>query len=371
MNNLLFDNLEIRRFRTFNYIKVEQLGHVNLFLGKNNVGKSTLLEALWLHARMGSPEVIQTILEERDEPRVLRHGRESEPTPWSLFHGHPPLERISSSIQIGRIGAPDSALVLSIVWLSESMGEGLGLEKNEFTGAEFPDHQEGKTLTPALEVKYGSMRRLLRLDKTLSGLRRWWSLQDRSNQDFSTPCIFIGPHGLDHVILQSLWEKVALSDAKNDVIEAMRIIAPEIDDFALLPSDSGASSIRVRVRNEEAPIPLKTMGDGMNRLFRLGIALAGARDGILLVDEIENGIHWTALPDLWKFILKVARRLHVQVFATTHANDCLKSFHHGTGATEDMTGVAARIEKKEGEFVAEIFDENRLAVIVKEGIEIR
>lgn len=348
MNNLLFDNLEIRRFRTFDYLKVERLGHVNLFLGKNNVGKSTLLEALWLHARMGSPDVIQTMLEERDEPRELRYGQESEPTPWSLFHGHPPLERISSSIQIGRIGAPDSALILSIIWLSDSM------EK-----------------TPALEVKYGSMRRLLRLDKTFSGLRRWWSLQNRSDQDFSTPCTFIGPNGLDDGVLKSLWEKVALSDAKNDVIEAMRIIAPETDDFALLPSDSRTSSIRVRVRGEEAPVPLRTMGDGMNRLFGLGIALVGARDGILLVDEIENGIHWTALPDLWKFILKVAGRLNVQVFATTHSNDCLKAFYHGTRAASGITGVAARIEKKEEEFIAEIFDESRLAVIVREEIEIR
>lgn len=113
MTTPLFDSLEIRQFRAFDYIKIEQLGHVNLFLGKNNVGKSTLLEALCLHANLGSPQIIQWILDGRDEPGEVRHGNTVDPTVWSLFHGHPALERIKESIQIGRVGAPDSALSLS------------------------------------------------------------------------------------------------------------------------------------------------------------------------------------------------------------------------------------------------------------------
>ncbi len=109
----------------------------------------------------------------------------------------------------------------------------------------------------------------------------------------------------------------------------------------------------------------------MNRLFGLGMALACAKNGILLVDEIDNGIHWSVLPEVWKFIVKVAKRLNVQVFATTHSNDCLLGFHQGTKDDSSMDGVAVRIEKKNGEFNVEIFDENRLAIIVKEGIEIR
>ncbi len=68
MSEPLFDNLEIRQFRAFDYIKIDQLGHINLFLGKNNVVKSTLLEALWLYANLGSPEVMRANLDGRDEP---------------------------------------------------------------------------------------------------------------------------------------------------------------------------------------------------------------------------------------------------------------------------------------------------------------
>jgi len=263
MTDVLFDNLEIRQFRAFDYLKIEQLGNINLFLGKNNVGKSTLLEALWLYANIGSPEIIQAILEGRDETRELRRGSTSEPTMWSLFHGHPALEQISSSISIGRIGAPDSALTLSIAWASDNN------EKGEFIEATSPDEVDGKDLIPVVVVKYGSIRRHLRLGSTFADLCRRWDLQARSNRDPATPCIFVGPGGIEEVSLPSLWEKVVLTDSEKDVIEAMRIIAPETEDFALVPSDSGISSIRVRLKDKDTPVvvPLKTMGDGMNRLF--------------------------------------------------------------------------------------------------------
>lgn len=378
----LFDNLEIRQFRAFDYLKIEQLGHVNLILGKNNVGKSTLLEALWLYANLGSPEVIQAILEGRDEPGEVRHGNTAEPTVWSLFHGHPPLERITSSIQIGRIGAPDSALSLSITWLQKTSemdgsggspdGSGLGRgvrPGQEFVEVEAPITTEGEGPIPALVVKHGPIRRFLQLDDAYEDICRRWNLQIRSNRDLVTSCILVGAFGLDEINLQSMWEKVVLSEAKNDVIDALCIIAPETDDFALL--GKRASSIRLRLKGSSDPVPLKSMGDGMNRLFGLGMALVCAKDGILLVDEIENGIHWSALPEVWKFIAKVAKRLNVQVFATTHSNDCLRAFQFGTKDNQEMEGVAVRIERKNGEFAAEIFDENRLAVIVKEAIEIR
>ena len=384
MDKPLFDSLEIRQFRAFDYIKIEQLGHINLFLGKNNVGKSTLLESLCLHANLGSPQVIQWILNGRDEPGEMRHGNTVDPTVWSLFHGHPALERIKESIQIGRVGAPDSALTLSVTWLrkasdvdtsggaSDGSGSGVGMQPGqEYVEVGPPEASDGEGPVPALVVKYGSMRRVLRLDEAYDDLCRRWNLQTRSYRDLATPCVHVGPGGLDDAGLRSLWEKVVLTDAKKDVIEAMQIIAPETDDFALLHARDQASSIRLRLRGSDVPVPIRTMGDGMNRLFGLGMALACAKGGILLVDEIENGIHWSVLPDVWKFVVKVAKRLGVQVFATTHSNDCLKAFQMGTKGDPDMDGVAVRIERKDGDFIAEIFDEKRLAVIVKEAIEIR
>ena len=254
----------------------------------------------------------------------------------------------------------------------DGSGYGGGVEQGqEFVEVGPPEASDGEGPIPALVVKYGSMRRVLRLDEAYDDLCRRWNLQTRSHRDLATPCVHVGPSGLDDAALRSLWEKVVLSDAKKDVIDAMRIIAPETEDFALLHPQDQVSSLRLRVKDQDGPVPIKIMGDGMNRLFGLGMALGCAKGGILLVDEIENGIHWSVLPEVWRFIVKVAKLLDVQVFATTHSNDCLKAFQVGTKDDPDMDGVAVRIEKKDGEFSAEIFDEKRLALIVKEAIEIR
>ena len=358
MADILFDNLEIRQFRAYDFLRIEQLGHINLILGKNNVGKSTLLEALWLRANLGSPDIIRGILVGRDEPND-RGTR--EPLVNCLFHGRPKLQNISSSIQIGRISAPDSSLTLTLVW---------GVETSEGFVEDEDDSVPDEESIPALVVKYGAMRRLLQLDETFDTLSRRWKLQEGSSGELVTPCVLVGPSGLDEESLNALWERVVLTDSKQDVIDAMRIIEPDTEDIAVVSSGSQAS-VRIRTKKSPEPASLKTMGDGMNRVFGIGLALAGAENGILLVDEIENGIHWSVMPDVWRFIVKVARRLNVQVFSTTHSNDCLKSFHIGTKGNDDMDGVAIRIERRDGEFNAELFDENRLAVVVGEGIEIR
>jgi hypothetical protein len=369
MNQLLFDSLEIRQFRAFDFLKIEQLGHVNLILGKNNVGKSTLLEALYLFSHMGSPRSMRSILDSRDEPLIQLYAVDAEPAIWRLFHAYPPLEKIKISIQIGRIGAPNSALLLSVVWFYRPESEGIATNYYRLVD-DIDDFNMNNTL-PALEIKYGTFRRLLRLDQPYNELCRRWDLQNSSDNALATPCVFVVPGGFDDATIRFLWENIALTEAKDTVLEALRIIAPETEDFALLTQKDRLPSFRLRLRGRAEVIPVKAMGDGMNRLVGLSMALAHAKDGILLVDEIENGVHWSVLPYVWKFIVKVAKRLNVQVFATTHSHDCLRAFHFGTKGDPEVQGVAVRLEKREGEFHSEIFDEQRLAVIVKEGIEIR
>jgi predicted ATPase len=195
--------------------------------------------------------------------------------------------------------------------------------------------------------------------------------QMKIDNELMTPCVFVTPHGLSWDMLYSLWEKIALTDAKRDVLEALHIIEPALEDFAVISHKGETPRCRLRLRGSNKTIPAKVLGDGMNRLIGLSMALVCSKGGILLVDEIENGIHWSVLPTVWKFIIKVAKRLNVQVFATTHSNDCLRAFHSGTKGDPQLQGVAVRLEKRDNEFRAEIFDEQRLAVIVKEGIEIR
>jgi predicted ATP-dependent endonuclease of OLD family len=98
--------------------------------------------------------------------------------------------------------------------------------------------------------------------------------------------------------------------------------------------------------------------------------LANAADGILLVDEIENGLHYTLQPEVWRFILQVATRLNVQVFATTHSSDCVRAFQEAS-AESDEEGVLIRLARKGDRIIVGEFDEETLAVAVEGNIEVR
>lgn len=61
----------------------------------------------------------------------------------------------------------------------------------------------------------------------------------------------------------------------------------------------------------------------MRRLLALSLALASAAEGFLLIDEIDTGLHWSIMEDMWNLVVDAARTASIQVFATTHSLDCI------------------------------------------------
>ena len=113
------------------------------------------------------------------------------------------------------------------------------------------------------------------------------------------------------------------------------------------------------------------MGEGMNRMFGIALALVNAKDGMLLIDEVDTGLHYSVLPDLWKLIFEVAHRLNVQVFATSHSWDCIQAFQQAAEANKDEEGVLVRLENRKEGVGAVTFDESELAIVTREQIEVR
>jgi AAA15 family ATPase/GTPase len=113
------------------------------------------------------------------------------------------------------------------------------------------------------------------------------------------------------------------------------------------------------------------MGDGMNRMLNLILALVNAQNGMLLVDEVENGIHYSIQPDLWRLVFHTAQRLNVQVFATTHSLDCVHAFQQAAAENVDEEGVLIRLQHRKGEVEAVLFDEDKLGLATREQIEVR
>ena len=120
-------------------------------------------------------------------------------------------------------------------------------------------------------------------------------------------------------------------------------------------------------------LPLRSMGDGANRILTIILALVNAENGYLLIDEFENGLHYSVQEQLWKIIFQTAKTLNVQVFATTHSNDCIRSFGNvlNSGDYDSDSGKLIRLDKK-GDLVFDTeFNAAELHTANVQNIEIR
>src|SRR6266702_2987677 len=118
MSNLILNSLEIRNFRGFHHLQIERLGRINLIVGKNNIGKTSLLEALQLYARRASiPIFIWETLGIRNEAKLaFSHVEDMLLLLKYLFYGRKDIRPGIEPIQIGTINSPSKMLSIAIDW---------------------------------------------------------------------------------------------------------------------------------------------------------------------------------------------------------------------------------------------------------------
>lgn len=125
--------------------------------------------------------------------------------------------------------------------------------------------------------------------------------------------------------MAELWNKVVLTTEESRVVDALRIIEPTIERIAFLAEGGDAENIYLKFRDFDDRIPIGSMGDGIWRFLAMALNLTNAAGGYLLVDEIDTGLHYSVMLAMWRLIIETARRLNIQVFATTHSSDCVRA----------------------------------------------
>jgi len=387
MGNLILNSLEIRNFRGFQHLTIEHLGRVNLIVGKNNIGKSSLLEALQLYARKGVPDVIWNILSARDENRQSLSSRTTSiedllSSLKYLFYGRKEiLKRQLDPILIAPIDPLSYSLTITIGWYATRVDEDGNrkmqlLEPKEYDLVDNP--------TPRFTLQLDNQQKIsfpLRLDPLGSSRL----LESELKEIYS---VFVSANGLDRDNEQDaiLWDGVALTSLEDEVLHALRIIAPGVEGLNFLGDIQsvrlgmrrGISSSRsripiptIKIADIDDPLPLRSLGDGMQRMLGIILALVNAKDGIVLIDEIENGIHYSAQKELWQLIFQLAHRLNIQVFATTHSWDCIEGFQKAATENTDEKGMLIRLSLLGDDVIATLFDERKLGIATREDIEVR
>jgi hypothetical protein len=380
MSTLHFDSLEIKNFRCFEHLTIEKLGRMNLIVGKNSVGKTCLLEALRLYAYRGHPSVIRDILLSREESSyaslfVDNDGIDAGIAKLGLkylFHNRTLEIGSANPISIGNINSPENTLNINIdYYIEEDQGK-----KLTFIGpAPSDDHSSPTNLTPRVTVKFASKYLSIPLPIIMTG-----------QGIFLTPpftpavCHIIPATGLISHIILKLWPQISLTDAEKDIISALKTMDESIEAISIIggggqpfnPQLGAAPLVIVKPRNRN-PIPLRSLGEGLIRAFGISLALVNSRDGFLLIDEFESGLHHSVQTEIWRLIFKTAKRLNVQVFTTTHSWDCVKAFQEAATEDQNEEAMLIRLQKRRsGEGIeAVLYDERRLAIATEEDIEVR
>lgn len=368
--DLVLDSLEIKNFRAFRHLEIPKLGRVNLITGKNNVGKSSLLEALWLYANNGSPFILRQLLLARRELGEPDEDQDPTASVRFLYHGYPDLTSITNPIVIGPAGLTSRSLTLAV------------MPAPEVTPVTTISSQATVNSALALLIeKY--FEQLVNLPFLLVDVDGQTPIPYGLGQITSRKSVLVEPrpnssrlvkaNGLADSELGRLWDAIALTNLEDDVLAALRLVFEGIEKINLRGDAKAAFSARIpyiRASGKTEPVPLRNLGDGVNRLFGITLALVNAKGGLLLLDEVENGLHYSVLPKVWRLIFETARRLNVQVFATTHSWDCIEAFQNAAAESPE-DGVLVRLQNKNDDVTATVFDERRLAIATRDQIEVR
>lgn len=377
----MLESFQIRNFRLFHHLEVRKLGRVNLIVGKNNSGKSTFLDAVKIYASNASPTVLLNLMESRQESWI------SEGQPYiqnflshpirHLFCNHRLPSLGESGIFLGEVSASDGIHITIAAYRSQYDEDDGTMRRVRISNVE--GDEELSDVEVVLVVEEGEKtKRLLGLDKDLREARRSYRLiEERRLTEFRYPWQVVPTDNMSNREVAALWDITGLTDLASEVISALRLIDPKVSGVAFV-EDISRSRLRnednriplVKIRDIEEPLPLKSMGDGITRLFHIIVALVNARKGILLVDEFENGLHWSVQPKVWDVVFQLAERLDVQVFATTHSRDCVEGFDSAWN-NHPMLGAFFRFEAKNDVIKVTEYTSETLTDAIDMDIEVR
>ena len=345
----MIKSLQISGYKLFDHLSISRFGRLNLFVGENNTGKSCLLEAIGLYAgRSPIADIITTASKrslERLQPweadNIIEAGSSLRHPVFQLFKSDETA--IDGSITIGQYEDPRPLLIrqrFHQTIIEDGLRRYVPLEPGDIL--EDP-------IEMALQIYRGDEQVGLMTRRSLP--LRSTSLGEKLRTHEAAVVAHVPAFGFSDEQAAAMWDGLVQGPGQEQVLDLLRIIDPSIQDLVYIAGRMDRRIALLKLRNASR-VPLRSMGDGLTRLFHIGLAIASSGFGILLIDEFENGLHWKAQEKVWIALAKATRDLHMQVFATTHSRDCIESFVTASATVELADSSIYRLERLKGEVFA-------------------
>ncbi len=348
----MFNSLQIDNLRGVKHAELKDFARVNLLFGKNNCGKSTVLEALFLISGQSNPTLPLTI-------NALRnHNAFAERDLVTEFYNLDAHNKIVIAVkgdqdrwlEITQIVSNSNTVTLDSLVKGDTAktGKHYGLKLNYSIG------NREKIYSSQIIIKEG--------DEENGRI----SIDERYSETIYSQYI---PSGGSQSSMYEEFARIVANKKEGAVLEALRRIDPTIKDIQLVGEE-----ILVDI-GAPRRLPINMVGDGLRKLLRIIVSIHRCRDGILLIDEIDNGLHFSAMKVLWEVILDASVENNVQLFATTHNIDSLKGLNLTLSQPEwgslKSEVCAFKLIKKDGNVSAIRYDYPSFNYSINQELEVR
>ncbi len=349
---------------------MDNIARVNLIAGKNNVGKTALLEAIFMHCGAYNPSLTLSIDRFRGLDSIHIEFSGSKQSPWdSLFNNFDK----SSEIEIKGTFTDGSIrkICLNVVQPSdEPLGRSPIIQLSPSTLGNTPLDTENNVV---LNLTYEESV------ETNPDVKK-------SGSSF----MVIGPKGVSTPIIKQPPFKTFFNPARfrispeedarrfsnleiigeeNMLLDALKILEPRLKRVSVIASE-GAPILYGEIGLSQM-LRLPYMGDGMTKLASIILAIGNAKDGVVLVDEIENGFHHSMMQNVWDAIGRAAKHSNTQVFATTHSLECIIAAHNAFSKGEHYDFLVHRLNRIDNEVRDITFDQGDLDIAFKSKMDVR
>ncbi|MDP8220316.1 MAG: AAA family ATPase [Candidatus Stygibacter frigidus] len=354
----MIKELYISNFRGISELMINDFKKVNLFVGNNNSGKSTILESIFLNIGATNPGLFRNINLFRQfamlDSKIL----------MSFFHNF----NLDNDITINTIiKNPKQYRNLSISPIYNEYGNSkiVKLSDNDSSENSLTYFSYIKGLENRLDYKESTKGKS---DKVISRMLidnpeiRIELPQNYSEKLFG---VFIPPRKYIQDTVNRL-ENIKFKKEEATLIQILQEIEPELKSLEILANNVIAADI-----GRKNLIPINLMGDGINRLLVIILAIYDKKDGYILIDEIENGFHHKTLSTLWKAVFKAAEMLNVQIFATTHSWENIIKFNQVAVEESYKNVMLYRIEHKNDKNKAISYELDVLTQTIQSNWELR
>lgn len=318
----MYKSFRVQNFRGFKDLQLNDLARVNLIAGRNNTGKTALLEALFMYS---GGYVTSNVL----RVQYLRGldwniNQFTEDAPWKLlFYNLDKKSRIFMSGTHNHFGS--YRMDISEIDTPE--------EKSKFTT--FIDENAENF---NLNISDPQLRILSLIYEKDGDDKTYYIVQERNGiqvQNAPPPIIeafFLPVTGRSTLSdIAERYGELAKTRQHDMLIELTRIVEPRLKNLQVIPV-RGLPMLYGDVGLAE-DIPVASMGEGVNRLIDFILGISKVKGGIILIDEIENGLHYSVQTDVWRAIAKAAKLFNVQIFATTHSREMIEAAHKAFSET--------------------------------------